>query len=160
MNSVTSGIIGAFVAMLLTAYIAKRVGKAGPAGELRFGPFAWVLAVLSLSFSLLGLVYILFSGEDEGFWPCFGLCVGFGGVAIYCFMEAAFVRGTYDANEIHFYTPWTGQKHELWCELESVQLSETWGWYILTFKTGVKIRLSPLLRGHLSALEAANWQKE
>lgn len=100
----------------------------------------------------------MFAGDHKEFWAKVGLFVGFGASAIYCFGEAAFVRGMFDAKEICFSTPWTGKKHELWYNLESVQLNGWCGWYTLMFKSGAKIRLSQYLGGHLSALGAASGQ--
>jgi hypothetical protein len=81
-----------------------------------------------------------------------GLFVGFGLCACYCFAEYFNTRGTYDENVIDFSTPWTGRKAEQWGDLESVTLSSA-GWYVLTFRTGTKIRLSTMLGGSHGVLE-------
>jgi hypothetical protein len=81
-----------------------------------------------------------------------GLFVGFGFCAGYCFAEYFKTRGTYDERGIDFSTPWTGRKTEKWSNLESVTLSDA-GWYVLTFTTGSKIRLSAMLGGSKRVLE-------
>lgn len=156
MSSIVSGLIGGVVAVALTSYIANRVGKSGEKGQLSFGPFLWGLAFACLAFSLFPLAFILLGDHHKEFWAKFGLFVGFGAGAIYCFGEVIFVRGRFDDHEIHFSTPWTGQKDERWCDLVSVQENDWCNWYTLTFKSGAKIRFSRYLSGHLSALEAAS----
>jgi hypothetical protein len=159
MSAIVSGLIGGAISVVLTTYIAKRVGKASEHGSLRFGAFMWGLGVACLAMALLPVVMTLLGDENE-FWPKFLLFIGFGVGAAYCFGEAAFVRGTYDADGIFFSTPWTGQKNERWKDLQAVRLNDWGGWYTLTFKSGKKIRLSRLLDGHLSALEMTQGKNE
>lgn len=97
----------------------------------------------------------MFWDHDKDFWAGVGLLVGFGSGAIYCFGEAAFVRGSFDEEGITFSTPWTGLKQEKWKDLSSVESNDGCAWYTLTFRSGKKIRLSRYLDGHLSALEMA-----
>lgn len=153
MSSVVSGLIGGAIAVALTAYIAKRVGKAGAPGQLRFGTFMWIVAVACLAFALLPLALTLFLGHDKELWAKIGLFVGFGIGALYCFGEAALVRGTFDKEGIVFSTPWTGLKREKWKDLVSIELNDWCSWHTLSFRSGNKIRLSRYLHGHLSALE-------
>jgi hypothetical protein len=154
MSAVVSGLIGGAMAAAIGAFVARRTGKAAVPGQLRFGPFMWILAVACLVFCLLPIVGVI---HDEGndSWAKAGLIIGFGAGALYCFAEAAFVGGSFDDEGISFSTPWTGSKHGRWKDLESVTLNDTAGWYALTFKGGSTIRLSRYLNGHASALEAA-----
>lgn len=154
MSAILSGLIGGAIAVGLTTYVAKRVGKASVPGQLRFGLFMWILAAGCLVFALLPVVATML-GNDKEFWAKVGLSVGFGVAAFYCFAEAAFVRGSFDREGISYSTPWTGSKNETWKDLESVVLNDWAGWHTLTFKSGRKIRLSRYLGGHLSALECA-----
>lgn len=146
--------------MLLTAYVAKRVGKSAAPGKLNYGVFMWGLALACLLFSLFPIAITLFWGHDKDFWAKVALLIGFGLSAIYCFGEAAFVRGSFDQDGIAFLTPWTGLKREEWKDLVSVELNDWCSWYTLTFKSGKKIRLSRYLGGHLSALEMAEAKHE
>ena len=154
-SSVLSGLIGGAVAVLITAYVARRAGKAAAPGQLNYGGFMWALAVACLVLSLFPMALTLFWGHDKDLWAKIALFIGFGLGAIYCFGEAAFVRGSFDQQGIVFSTPWTGLKRERWTDLESVELNDWCSWYTLTFKSGYKIRLSRYLGGHLSALELA-----
>ena len=154
MSAIFSGLIGGAIAVALTTYVARRVGKATVSGQLRFGLAMWILAAACLGFALAPVVIIML-GHDKEFWAKAGLSIGFGAGAFYCFGEAAFVRGNFDSEGISYSTPWTGSKSELWTDLESVELNNWGGWYTLTFKSGSKIRLSRYLSGHMSALEAA-----
>ncbi|OWQ48916.1 hypothetical protein CDL60_03260 [Roseateles noduli] len=158
MSAIVSGLIGGVISVAISSYIVGRVGRAGGAGQLRYGPFMWGLGIACLALSLLPVAATLFAGDHKEYWAKAGLFVGFGIGAIYCFGEAALVRGTFDAEEVRFSTPWTGKKHERWSDLESVRLNGWCNWYTLTFKSGAKIRLSQYLGGHLSALEAAGAQ--
>src|SRR5690606_16137656 len=152
MSAVISGLVGGAIAVVLTTYVARRVGRRAAPGQLRFGMFMWVLGVGCVAMSLLPIAMTLL-GNDKDLWAKIVLFFGFGVGAIYCFGEAAFVKGSFDEEGISFSTPWTGAKRERWCDLESVELNDWAGWYTLAFKSGSKIRLSRYLSGHLSALE-------
>lgn len=148
------GLVGGTIAIVLTSYVARRVGKAAVLGKLHFGPFMWILAVACLAFSLLPIVSTVL-GNDKDFWAKAALFIAFGVGAVYFFGEAALVRGNFDSTRISYSTPWTGSKSEFWTDLESVSLNDWAGWYTLTFRSGRKIRLSRYLSGHMSALEMA-----
>lgn len=149
MSAVISGLVGGAIAVALTTYVARRVGRNAAPGQLRFGMFMWVLAVACLALSLLPIAITLL-GNDKDLWAKIALFIGFGVGAIYCFGEAAFVKGSFNEQGISFSTPWTGAKRERWSDLES---NDWMSWYTLTFRSGSKIRLSRYLSGHLSALE-------
>lgn len=155
MSGVVSGVVGGLIATVLTAYIARRVGKGGRPGELRFGGFMWGLAVACLAFSLLPVIATVFFGDDTALWAKAGVFLGFGAAAVYCFGEVAFVRGRFDEDGIRFHTPWTGTKQEHWEDLVSVELNGWCSWYTLTFASGKIVHLSTHLTGHVSALDAA-----
>lgn len=155
MSSIINGLIGAAIAAALTTYIAKRAGKAVAPGQLQYGLFVWALAFASLAFALLPVALTVVGGHDKDFWAKIALFVGFGSAALYCFGEAAFVRGRFDEDEIVFSTPWTGLKREKWKNLASLELNATCSWHTLTFRSGKKIRLSLYLGGHAHALDRA-----
>jgi hypothetical protein len=155
MSSIVSGLVGGAVAVLLTTYIAKQVGRSAPHGQLRFGVILWLLTVACLALALLPIALTVIWGHDKELWAKVALFVGFGFCAVYCFGEAAFVRGTFTDDEIRFTTPWTGPKQEKWRDLVSVELNDWCSWYTLSFKSGSKIRLSRYLSGHLAALDMA-----
>lgn len=155
MRPIITGLIGGLVSVLLTVYIAKRVGRGGKPGELRFGGFMWALAAACLAFAFLP-VAITLAGNDKEFWAKVALLVGFGLGTAYCFGEAAFVRGTFNDTGIDFHTPWTGSKRESWSDLVSVDFVASCSWYTLTFTSSQKIRLSQYLQGHISVVELAN----
>jgi hypothetical protein len=159
MSAVVSGLIGGVVAVVLTSYIASRVGKSGVPGELRYGFFMWGLASACLLFALFPIAITL-AGNDKELWAKVGLFVGFGVAAVYCFGEAAFVRGSFDEDGIAFSTPWTGRQNERWKDLKSLELNAACNWYTLTFNSGKKVRLSLYLRGHMSAVEMAHARRE
>ncbi|HQZ71894.1 MAG TPA: hypothetical protein PK826_11285, partial [Anaerolineae bacterium] len=147
----------ALTALLLAyRYSMKRVGRAGEPGRLKFGGLMWVLGFGALSIALLPVVS--YNGKEP--WASLALFLGFGIMAIYCLGDAAFVRGTYDKEGIEFSTPWTGMKRAKWRDLQSVELNDNLGWYALKFRSGSTIRLSLMLRGHLSALEMAHSRGE
>ena len=154
MRPIISGLIGGLIAVLLTGFIASRVGKGGEPGKLRYGAFMWGLAVACLLLAFLPIAMTLV-GHDKDFWAKVGLFVGFGAGSVYCFAEAAVVRGSFDDEGIAFKTPWTGAKSEKWRDLTSLEFVASCSWYTLTFRSGKKIRLSQYLRGHASAVEMA-----
>jgi hypothetical protein len=155
MRPIISGLIGGFIAILLTAYVANRVGKGGKPGQLRYGALMWVLAVACFGLAFLPVASTL-AGHDKEFWVKAALVVGFGLASAYCFCEAALVRGRFDDQGIQFHTPWTGTKTQSWRDIKSVDFVGSCSWYTLTFASGKKIRLSQYLQGHASAVEMAN----
>jgi hypothetical protein len=159
MRPIISGLIGGLISVLLTIYIAKRVGKGGRPGELRFGGFMWGMAIACLVFAFLPVAATL-AGNDKDFWAKVALFLGFGLGAAYCFGEAALVRGSFSDEGIEFHTPWTGTKRENWRDLLSIDFVASCSWYTLTFASGKKIRLSQYLQGHQSAVEVASSKLE
>lgn len=155
MSGMVSGIIGGAIAMALTAYMAKKVGRQGDPGQLRFGAFIWILGGACLLLAGLPVGVTVFAGDEEELVAKGALFVGFGLGAVYLFGEAAFVRGTFDEEGIDFYTPWTGRNQEKWNDLESVKFNGWMSWYTLKFRSGNKIRLSRFMWGHLSAPDMA-----
>ena len=155
MRSVISGLVGGVISVLIGLYIAKRVGRDTANGELRFGRVMWVIGIACAFMALLP-VAITIAGNHRDFLAKVGLFVGFGVGAIYCFGEAAFVRGTFDDEGIVFSTPWTGMKREKWSELVSIEENDWAGWFTLTFRSGSRIRLSRYLSGHQSVLDTIN----
>ena len=156
-SSIISGLIGGILSVVLCTYISKSVGSSTNQGDLKFGTFLVVLAWCCLAFVGLA-VWALFYDDDA--WEktsemvsIIGLFFGFGLASIYCFGEYFEVSGSYDETGIDFYTPWTGRKVEEWSNLESVKFNATTNWYLLTFKSGNKVRLSNLLSGHGGVLE-------
>lgn len=128
MGSIISGIIGGAISVLLTVYIARRVGRGADPGTLRFGVILWLLAGACLAFALVPISLYLFFGHEDQLSARLFLFFGFGLGAIYCFGEAAFVRGGYNNDGIEFFTPWTGLKKEKWNELESIEFNSWFSW--------------------------------
>lgn len=163
-SSVISGLVGGLLSVIICTYISKSVRKSEVEGELRFGTFlvvvAWCCALIVV-FAFLGFFYDDDVWEKKSeFLSILGLCFGFGIGAVYCFGEYFKVRGRFDSKGIEFYTPWTGRKIENWDNLDSVKFNSFANWYVLSFKSGNKIRLSNLLSGYgeiLELLEASGY---
>jgi hypothetical protein len=159
-SSVISGLIGGFAAVVICTYIRARVRGSAEQGTLRYGSWLVVLAWCCLAFAGIA-VWALFNDLDvrerrSELFSVIGIIVGFGVGAAYCFAEYFLTRGTYDDKGIAFCTPWTGRKTESWNELTGVEFNAQASWYVLTFRSGNKIRISSLLSGHggvLSMLE-------
>jgi hypothetical protein len=159
-SSIVSGLIGGLASVVICAYISTKVRGSAEQGSLRFGAWLVVLAWCCLALVALAASALFI---DRNVWvdrgelvAVIGLIVGFGAAAGYCFAEYFLTRGTYDGERIDFYTPWTGRKTERWSDLSGVVFNAQSSWYVLTFRSGSKIRLSSLLGGHggvLSLLE-------
>jgi|EndMetStandDraft_4_1072995.scaffolds.fasta_scaffold23858_5 hypothetical protein len=154
LRPIISGFVGGLIAVLFTAFVARRVGKGGEPGQLRYGAFMWGLAAACLVLAFLPVAATL-AGNEKELWAKAALFVGFGFGAAYSFGEAALVRGSFDDQGIQFRTPWTGVKNENWRDLRSVEFVGSCSWYTLSFANGKKVRLSQYLQGHLSAVELA-----
>jgi hypothetical protein len=160
-SSIISGLIGGLVSVALCAYISAKVRGSAEQGTLRYGSWLVVLAWCCLAFVALA-AWALFNDLDvweerSELFSVIGIIVGFGAGAAYCFAEYFLTRGTYDEQGIDFCTPWTGRKAESWNDLGAVEFNANASWYVLTFRSGSKIRISSLLSGHggvWSVLEA------
>ncbi len=146
-----SGIIGGIIAVLICTYVIRKIRNQSQPGDLSHGKFivglAWVcLAFVAFAFSMFFIDANVWEDKTE-FYSAIGLIVGFGTGAGYLFLEVYKVKGSYDEDGIEFYTPWTGYKNEKWSDLRSVKFSSSAGWYVLSFKSGSKIRLSSFLIG-------------
>jgi hypothetical protein len=151
-SSIISGLIGGLASIVICTYLSKKVRKAKVEGELRFGTAIAVLAWCCLSFVGLAVWAFFYDADSwekpSELYSIIGLFVGFGIGAWYSFGEYFKVRGTFDENGIDFYTPWTGRKLESWQDLQTIKFNSQANWYVLTFKSGKKVRLSGLLTGH------------
>lgn len=159
-TSVISGLIGGLASVLICSYISAKVRGSAEQGTLRWGAWLVVLAFCCLAFAALAFSALFVDAnvwEDGGeLFAVIGLIVGFGSGAGYCFAEYFLTRGVFDDKKIDFYTPWTGRKTERWSDLCGAELNAQMSWYVLTFRSGNKIRISSLLGGHggvLSLLE-------
>ena len=155
--AIASGMIGGAVSVVLCTYISKSVRQSEVEGGLQFSTFLIVLAWCCFGFVLFA-GWALFNDADaretpSEFYPITGIFIGFGIAAAYCFGEYFGVRGTFDTESIDFYTPWTGRKLERWKDLQSVEFDSLAQWYLLSFKSGKKIRLSNFLSGHGEVLD-------
>ena len=156
-SSIISGLIGGLASVVICSYISANVRGSATRGALRYGAWLVVLGWCCLAFvGLAGwaLFYDLDVWERRSeLYSVIGLIVGFGTGAAYCFGEYFFTRGTYDDDGIDFSTPWTGRKTERWHDLIAVDFNATANWYVLTFRSGNKIRISTMLSGHGAVLD-------
>lgn len=120
----------------------------------------WVVGVCCLAMAMFPIVITIYFDHHKELWAKVFLVFGFGVGAVYCFIDAACVRGRLNGEGIVFSTPWTGTKDEKWVDLVSVERNDWGGWYALKFRSGKTVRLSRLLSGHLSALEKAGAASE
>lgn len=151
-SSVISGLIGGLVSVAICSYISAKVRGFAEQGTLRWGAWLVVLGFCCLAFVAFAFAALFIDADvwvDRGeLFAVIALIVGFGSGAGYCFAEYFLTRGSYDDNGIDFYTPWTGPKAERWSDLRGVELNAQMSWYVLTFRSGNKIRISTMLSGH------------
>jgi len=119
-----------------------------------------VTACVYLALVALAL-WRLFVSEDRGeLFLASGLIGVFGACAGFCVVEYFLTRGTYDNEVIDFYTPWTGRKIERWSDLCGAELYVPADWYVLTFRSGNKIRISSMLSDSRGVLAVLDQRKE
>lgn len=158
-----SGLIGGVIAVIICSFISKRISHKSKNGALKYGllihGIAWACLLIAL-FACYALVFDKFDQTNQSeLYSLICLIIGFGICSIYSFGEAFYTFGRFDKDSIQFHTPWTGIKNEKWVNLVSVEFNQTANWYLLTFKSGAKIRISNLLNGygllldHLKSLE-------
>ena len=165
-SSIVSGLIGGLASVVICAYISAKVRGSAEQGTLRYGSWLVALAWCCVAFVALAASALFVDAnvwEDRGeLLAVVGLIVGFGLGAAYCFAEYFFTRGRYDDEEIDFCTPWTGRKAERWSDLRDARFNPQSSWYVLTFRSGNKIRISSLLSGHgplLTLLESRGFPR-
>jgi hypothetical protein len=151
-SSIVAGLIGGLASLLICTYVSAKVRGSAEQGTLRFGAWLAVLAWCCLTFAALP-VWALFHDLDVWhdrveLFSVIALIVGFGLGAAYCFGDYFLTRGTYDDDGIDFHTPWSGRKTERWSDLEKVAFNSQASWYVLTFRSGNRIRISTLIGGH------------
>ncbi|WDE03678.1 hypothetical protein SG34_020160 [Thalassomonas viridans] len=156
-TAIISGLVGGIVAVVIGSLITRSIRKSEIDGQLKYGIFLFILGCCSFAFVILA-VFAFFNDADawekpSELYSIVGLFVGFGAISVYSFGEYFKVHGTFDPERIDFYTPWTGWKHEQWENLERVKFNSQASWFVLTFKSGKKIRLSNFLSGHGKVLE-------
>ena len=156
-SSVIAGLIGGFVSVALCTYISQKVRNSTIEGQLRFGWFINALGwgcTCFVGLAVFGFFYDKNAWEEPSeLLSIVGLFVGFGVGAIYCFGEAFKVEGKFDYESITFHTPWTGTKVEKWDDLVSINFNSIGNWYVLSFESGKRIRLSKLLNGYGDVLK-------
>src|SRR5262245_9232326 len=151
-TSVISGLIGGLASVAICSYISAKVRGSSQQRTLRWGAWLVVLGFFCLAFVALAFSALFIDADvwvDRGeLFAVIALIVGFGSGAGYCFAEYFLTRGRYDDDGVDFCTPWTGRKTERWSDLRSVELNDQMSWYVLTFRSGNKIRISTMLSGH------------
>jgi hypothetical protein len=156
-SPIISGLIGSIIAVILCKYISQRVRFRASQGNLRFGWPVFALGCLCLFISFFAGAAFFFDANvwesTSDFLSVIALIAFFGSGAVYTFGEAFMVKGSFDKDQISFHTPWTGTKSEKWRDLLSVQFNGRANWYVLSFNSGSKIRLSTLLAGHGNVLQ-------
>jgi hypothetical protein len=151
-SSILSGLIGGLAAVAIVTYISTKARAQAQRGSLRYGAWLVVLAWCCAAFVAVA-VWALYNDldvwQDRGeLFAVVGIIVGFGSGAAYCFAEYFGTHGTYDDDGIDFHTPWSGWKRERWRDLGAVEFNAQASWYVLTFRSGQKVRISSLLGGH------------
>ena len=118
-------------------------------GKLKPRKLLAVFGVLCAGFALL-LIYGYFTGrfeDGEGIWWLVGLEVFLWAGAVYLIGEGHLVKGFFDAENIEFYTPWSGTKKKSWNCLVKVSHHVYNAYYALHFDDGTLIRVSDTLVG-------------
>ncbi len=148
------GIAGAVASYFVVRHLRNKLRRGAADGTLGFGPQLMGLGMLLLMLALvLGGVLVFEAGASEriGLWVA-GFAALAGGV--YCCIEASQTRGVVDDSGILFHSLWGGDRDELWRDLRSVKYSALTRCYVLTFKSGRKMRISVFLSGHGAVLDA------
>lgn len=163
-TSLTLWLIGSSIVAILIIYFRNRARRFQPNRDLQFGWGTAVLgAFLLVPFGIFPLILIVVvidamtSGEGFSQLTSSSICL-----LILCFpsvcgasllAEFFFSKGHFDTNEIIYRDVWAGRMRQHWEDLEDVDYNEFMGWYVFTFRTGPKIRLSRLLSGHKAILK-------
>lgn len=155
--TIISGIIGGIIAAILVPYIIRRSRQSSIDGLLVFGDIILAIGCVCLAFVVLSMLAFFYDADawekTSELFSIIGIFVGFGACAYYLLSEYFVTSGEFDQDGITFRTPWSGSKKEKWDDLVTAKFNPTHGWYVLGFRNGVIIRLSPLLLGHRGVLK-------
>ena len=154
MSALLVGIAAAVGAYFVVWRYKKRIRRAAPDGSMRFGPsllgFGMMLMMLAPLFGAL----LFFVDQDQQRYGLLGALALSLAAGIYFCGEAVRTRGVVDQSGILFESLWGGRRSELWRDLRGAKYSALSRCYVLTFKSGKKIRISVFLNGHGAVLEA------
>lgn len=151
-SSITFGLLGGAVAVLLGPVITRSAAAKQTNGRLYYGSWLFLLGLVCLLFTAsLGWKFLfgeeLFNNSADAIYGLILIC-SFGLSAYASLAEYFKVKGQFDSCIITFYSPWTGRKEERWENLVSANFNALMYWFVLEFESGKKVRVTPLLNGH------------
>lgn len=146
-EGIISILIGGFLTVVVMSVLLNGSQRSPASGELRYGHFLACLGAGCLAFAAFTLAQLMVSKGAWGLSRELVIGIAFALAAIYCFLEYFWTRGDYDAEGLSFTTAWSGRKRQNWADLTRVSFNAYIGWYVLSFRDGRTIRLSPLLKG-------------
>ena len=153
MRILITGLLGAFVAYVLVRILSRRIREGTGDGRLGYSSVVLALGWLLIIFASI-LTTSMFMGPSatpEVSRSVVAAVLGAAGIAL--LFQGVLTRGWYDGSGIRFSTPFGGKVDELWRDLRKVSYNRHCGWYVLSFRSGKKIRLSKLLCGYGGVLE-------
>ena len=148
-------LIGIFALIAVLSFFGEKLfikSYTADVDTLKYNIAAKILAVVLLAFSLpLFIVFVTnypisINLLEYTFWLLLfsALLLGF---SVYFFLDVYFTYCVCDDKKVTFYNLWKGKKAFDWSQLKSAVFDNEKKWYVLTFNSGEKIRLSMFLRG-------------
>ena len=153
MSVLLAAILASVGSYYLVRYVSNKVRHGAGDGTLVYLPALERMGWLALLGSGALGWHLFKAGTDaERLWFALALAAALL-AAGYFLGEGLRSGGYFDNSGIRFTTLWGGTRNELWRDLRSVRYRRGCAWYVLTFKSGKKIRLSVLLYGHGGVLQ-------
>jgi hypothetical protein len=139
-SSITDGLLGGGVAVLLGPVITRSAAAKQTNGKLYYGSWLFLLGLVCLLFTAyLGLKFLfgeeLFNNSAEATYGLILIC-SFGVSSYASLAEYLKVKGQFDSDIVTFYSPWTGVNEECWENLVSVNFNALMYWFVLEFESG------------------------
>jgi len=148
-----TGIFGAVAAYLLVRGLKKRISAGAGDGSLGYASIVlaagWLLVIFA---AILGNSMFMGPSATPDL-PRSVLMGVLGAAGVAVLFQGVLTRGWYDASGIRYKSAFGGKVDELWRDLRTVHYNKPCGWYVLTFRSGKKIRLSLLMNGHGGVLQ-------
>lgn len=148
-----------FVYFLFNQFVQKSVTE-NTRGQLYYGIGMLALTLIASASTFVLLWFIFFSNIDAFKMPLLLVGVTTGVMAVYCWSEIIFTKGTFDAYGITLYRL-TKKRHHPWTELKQVEFDPEAYWYAMHFKNAKPIKISMMLKGYgdlLRTLETVTGQ--
>jgi hypothetical protein len=141
-----SGLVGAVVAGLLMAWVARGREKEALVGKVHYGRRVKVLSLVMLAIGTF-IAYAAFHASPNQRVIAFFVATPLFSGSVWFVLEAFFVTATVSATHLTHRSPWRGTRRVPWSNVAGYEFSSLSSSHVLTTKGHGKVRLSTYMSG-------------